>query len=289
MVEKISVILPVYNERESVKGIIDKIFDVMKTVAPFEIIVVDDGSTDDTSDLIKDMVGIRLIRHPQNIGNGAAVKTGIRNASGDIVVLMDADGQHNPADIPQLLKFIPQYDMVVGARIGKSKGAYHRRFANTIYNIFASYLTQTKILDLTSGFRVIKKDVVKNFLYLLPNTFSYPTTITLAVLKAGFSVKYQPIELSLGLSKSKIKLFSDGARFFAIMLRMAVLFKPLRVFLPISLFLFASGFIYGVYIFYLYHQFSNLTMFFILTSILVFLMGLISEQIVSLRFEKGNC
>ena len=223
---KVSIILPTYNEEGNIAGIIRSISETKNR--DYEIIVVDDGSTDETAKIAK-VEGANVISHPYNIGNGAAIKTGIRNAKGDIVVLMDGDGQHNPADIPRLLEHIDKYDMVVGARTGDSHSSFSRRLANQIYNIFASYVTSFKIDDLTSGFRAIKKEVALKFLYLLPNTFSYPTTITLAFLKAGKSIKYVPIKTLERKGKSKIQPVNDGIRFLLIITKIATIFSPFRI------------------------------------------------------------
>jgi len=281
----ICVVIPVYNEENIIGDLVTGIKETMKDKA--EIIVVDDGSSDGTAKKAED-AGAVVIRHPYNKGNGAAIKTGIRKAKGDIVVLMDGDGQHNPEDIPKLLESMNDYDMVVGARSGKSETSFHRNIANKIYNLFATYLTHVKIMDLTSGLRAVKRDVAMKFLYLFPNTFSYPTTSTLALIKAGYSVKYVPIKTYKRSGKSKISLFKDGVRFILIMLKIATLFSPFRVFFPISLVIFFTGLVYSLYMLTFRHRFTNMSMLLLVTGVLVFLMGLIAEQVALLRMERSE-
>ena len=285
----ISVVIPAYNESEIIGKLIGELkIELNNNKNDYEIIVVDDGSKDSTG-IVAESAGAKVISHPNNIGNGAAVKTGVRNAIGDFIVLMDGDGQHNPRDIKKLLDFIPRYDMVIGARVDKKSGSKHRNLANTIYNILASYLTHFKVVDLTSGFRIIKKEIILKFLYLLPNTFSYPSTITLALLRSGYSLKYVPVIVNKRVGKSKINLFIDGVRFLIIMMKISTLFSPLRIFIPMSTIFFGIGtwhFIYKVSI--LGEKYTEFTIFIFIISILIFLLGLISEQIAQLRYERSN-
>lgn len=280
----ISVILPAYNEERVVSEVISKI---KKLELECEILVVDDASTDGTAKVASD-AGARVIRHPYNKGNGASIKTGLREAMGDIVVMMDADGQHNPEDIPPLVKDIGEYDMIVGARGKGSQGSFHRNAANKIYNIFATYLCGVKILDLTSGFRAVKKDIAKKFMYLFPNGFSYPTTITMSLIKAGYNVKYVPIDVSRRVGVSKIRVLKDGIRFFIIMFRIGTLFKPIKVFLPTSFLCILFGLGYYVYTFLVFHRFTNMSLLLFISGINIFLLGLIAEQIAQLRFDRSE-
>lgn len=281
---KISVILPAYNEGENLKQVLPKIYDVLGHDT--EIIVVDDASSDNTFSVAQEL-GVKVIRNPYNMGNGAAVKRGIRAASNEDVVLMDADGQHLSEEIPKLLKDLENYDMVVGARIGNSSQLWWRRLANRIYNSFASYVSGIKIEDLTSGFRAFRKSKAIKFLYLLPNTFSYPSTLTLSFLKASYPVNFIPVKvLPREKGKSKINLINDGFRFLVIILKIAVFFSPLKVFLPISLFSFSLGVINYVYTFIRYHSFTNMSALLMTTSVIIFMLGLISEQIAHLRLER---
>jgi glycosyltransferase involved in cell wall biosynthesis len=283
----LSVIIPAYNEEQVIGSLLQALKQALDDYQPgYEVLVVDDGSTDNTGRIIA-TAGVRVITHPYNLGNGAAIKTGIRNAKGEVLVLMDADGQHDPRDIPRLVEYIPQYDMVIGSRLGEGcQGALHRRLANKVYNLLATYITQHQIVDLTSGFRVIKRDIARKFVYLLPNTFSYPTTITLAMIKAGYSLKFVPIAVNKRIGKSKIRLWRDGMRFFLIMLKVATLFSPFRVFLPISLVSFVTGIVYGSYMIIQHQHFSNMILLLLITAVLVFLLGLIAEEINMLRFER---
>ncbi|MFH1202131.1 MAG: glycosyltransferase family 2 protein [Candidatus Omnitrophota bacterium] len=280
---QITIIIPVLNEEENISELIKGI----KTVSSGddEILVIDDGSEDNTAKIVKEL-NVRVISHPYNMGNGAAVKTGIRIAKGEILVLLDGDSQHNPADIPRLLEHIDKYDMVVGARTDDSSTSFQRKLANKIYNLFASYVSSFKIEDLTSGFRVVKKEVALKFLYLLPNTFSYPTTITLAFLKSGRGIKYIPIKTRLRKGKSKISPFKDGVKFLLIITKIATLFSPFRIFLPVSLFFFALGAGYYGYTYFNFHRFTNMSALLIMTSIIIFMMGLVSEQIAQLRLDR---
>lgn len=280
----ISVIIPACNEEKIIGEVIGNIKSLNLDC---EILVIDDGSTDNTKE-VAETSGARVIQHPYNIGNGASVKTGARNAQGKILITMDGDGQHNPEDIPGLIKEIGRYDMVVGARSNGSQSSFHRNLANKIYNLFSSYLTFCNIQDLTSGFRAIKRDVMMKFLYLLPNTFSYPTTITLALIKAGHRVKYIPIETKARVGTSKIRIFDDGLRFFLIILKIAALFSPFKVFFPISFLIFMAGMTYGSYMIILQHHFSNMVLLLLLTGILIFLLGLVAEQIAMLRMERSE-
>jgi glycosyltransferase involved in cell wall biosynthesis len=280
----LSIIVPVYNEEAVIEAVAREILD--RLGEQDELLVVDDGSTDRTAELAL-KAGARVVSHPYNMGNGAAVKTGIRNGRGDVFVFMDGDGQHDPGEIHDLAGLIGAYDMVVGARAGFD-GAMHRNLANGIYNFFASYITGRKIADLTSGFRAIKAGVARKFAYLLPNTFSYPTTITLALMRAGRSVKYHPITVSPRVGRSKIRLFTDGPRFFIIIFRIAVLFSPLRIFIPVSAAVFLAGLLYYAYTFFTSHRFTNFSQLMMVASILFFLLGLISEQIALLRFDRSD-
>ena len=280
----ISVILPAYNEEKNIAGLVRKIKSILKENA--EVLVIDDASSDNTSQLAAE-AGAKVIRHPYNLGNGAAVKTGLRQAKGDVVVLMDADGQHNPEDIPKLLSYIGEYDMVIGSRSKRSPQSFWRKAANFIYNRFASYVSGKKIMDLTSGFRAMKKKAACCYLHLLPNTFSYPSTLTLSFIKSGRPVKFVEIEVQKRKSgKSKINLLSDGARFFLIITKIAVLFSPLKVFLPLVLVLFFTGILYYAYTFSHYHRFTNMSALLLMSAVIIFMLGLVSEQIAFLRMEN---
>jgi glycosyltransferase involved in cell wall biosynthesis len=285
----ISIVIPAYNEAEVVGRIVAQIHNILQTQGEtYEIIVIDDGSEDKTS-LIADQAGAKVLKHPYNIGNGAAVKTGIRHAEGNVIVMLDGDGQHDPADIPRLLANIGPYDMVVGARTSDSETGIHRDLANKLYNLLATYVCGKKIEDLTSGFRAIKADIARSFVYLLPNKFSYPTTITLAVVRSGHSLAYIPINTSRRVGKSKIKLLQDGSRFLLIILKIATFFSPLKVFVPASIFMFLLGFGYGLFkVVVLGARYGPTSAMLMTMSILVFLVGLVSEQIAHLRFDRSE-
>ena len=278
----VTVLLPAFNEELIIGDTVKRILDLFPD---FEVLVVDDGSTDNTLKVAMD-AGANVWPHPYNIGNGAAIKSGLRIAKGEWVVMMDADGQHKPEDIARLLEFKDTHDMVVGARSRKSKTSLHRDIANEIYNWFASYVTKFKVEDLTSGFRVVHVGTVRQFLYLLPNTFSYPSTLTMAYLRSGRSVKYIPIETACRVGKSKIRIFQDGTRFFLIIAKIATLFSPFRVFLPVSLMLFVAGCTHYIFTYLTQGRFTNMSALLINSSLIVFLMGLISEQISQMRYDK---
>ena len=281
--KKISVVIPAYNEEGSIGEIVKR---VRSLIPESEIIVVDDGSEDATARIARDS-GAIVCSHPYNIGNGAAIKSGIRTATGDILVFMDADGQHDPADIEVMISYFPDYDMVVGARSGGDQASMGRAIGNKVYNWFASYVTKFDVRDLTSGFRAIKTEIARSFLYLLPNTYSYPTTITLGVLRNGNSVKYMPIRTQKRTQgKSQIRLFQDGVRFFMIITRIATLYSPMRVFLPVSFTLFMLGLMRYVYTLITEGRFTNMSALFFVSSITIFMMSLISEQICQMRYER---
>lgn len=279
---EVTVLMPAFNEEGAIANTIKR---VKELYPDFEILVIDDGSTDNTVQEAMD-AGANVYPHPYNMGNGAAIKTGLRTARGDWVLMMDADGQHSPEDIASLLEHKDRYDMVVGARTKDSQTKIHRDIANKIYNWFASYVTSFNIQDLTSGFRLVRKSVVEQFIYLLPNTFSYPTTLTMACLRNGYTVKYIPIKTRYRIGKSKIKLFKDGSRFFVIIMKVATLFSPLKLFLPISLTIWMIGLCYYFLTYYRYGTFTNMSALLFSTSVITFLMGLISEQISQMRFDK---
>jgi glycosyltransferase involved in cell wall biosynthesis len=282
---EISIVIPVFNEAPNLGALLDRIQSLH--LPSVEVIVVDDGSTDGSSE-IAERSGIRVIRHPYNIGNGAAIKTGIRAASGKLLVLMDGDGQHRPEDIPKLLAESGRYHMVVGARAKGSKLRFHRYAANIAYNAFASYVAKFKVEDLTSGFRVLSRKDASRFIDLLPNTFSYPSTLTLAFLRSGLTVKYVPIQTLYRSGESKISLVADGIRFFMIITKIATLFSPFRIFLPVSAFFFFTGIGYYLYTYITEHRFTNMSVLLLTTAVIIFMLGLVSEQITLLRMEQRS-
>jgi len=279
-----SIILPAKNEAASLKILLPK----LTQAHPYaEIIVVNDGSTDDTLFICEDN-DISVVSHPYSMGNGAAIKTGARHATGEILVFMDADGQHKPEDINRLLHKLDEgYDMVVGARNKSSQASLARSLANGLYNKLASYVTSRPIQDLTSGFRAARADKFKEFLYLLPNGFSYPTTSTMAFFRAGYAVTYLPIEAPKRIGKSHINIMRDGVRFILIIFKVGTLYSPLKLFLPVSLFTFSVGFSYYLYTYIGSGRFPNMTALMFTTAMLMFFMGLISEQITALMYKES--
>jgi glycosyltransferase involved in cell wall biosynthesis len=280
---EISIIIPVFNEAGRLLELLNNIRTLQ--LASSEIIVIDDGSTDGSADEAM-AGGANVIRHPYNIGNGAAIKSGIRAARGRLLVLMDGDGQHRPEDIPKLIAESRNYHMVVGARAKGSKRRFHRYAANVVYNLLASYVTRFKVKDLTSGFRLLSRVDALRFIDLLPNTFSYPTTLTLAFLRSGLTVKYVPIQTLYRAGQSKISLVTDGIRFLLIITKIATLFSPFRVFLPVSIFFFVGGMTNYIYTYVTTHRFTNMSVFLLTTAVIIFMLGLISEQIALLRMER---
>ena len=282
---KISIIIPAFNEAQAIGSIVSRILELYPE---FEVLVVNDGSTDDTGVIARD-AGAHVYSHPYNVGNGAAIKSGIRNASGEILVFMDGDLQHNPEDIGELLQYLPDYDMVVGARSSRDQASLGRAAGNKIYNLLASYVAKFQVSDLTSGFRAVKSNIARSFLYLLPNTYSYPTTLTLGVLRSGRSVKYIPIKIhSRKMGKSNISIFRDGVRFFMIISRICTLYSPMRIFLPVSFMLFLLGLINYIYTFIYQGRFTNMSALLFVASIIIFMMSLVSEQICQMRFDKSE-
>lgn len=280
---RLSIIIPAKNEAAIIG---DVVASVRQKCAAAEILVVNDGSEDDTA-AIAENAGAKVLTHPVSLGNGAAIKAGARVASGDILVMMDGDGQHKAEDIPSLVEKLDEgFDMAIGARDSGSHAGFGRLAANGLYNVFASMISGHRIPDLTSGFRAVRADLFKKFLYLLPNGFSYPTTITMAFLRSGYPVTFVQIETDKRTGTSHIRPVRDGLRFFAIIFKIATLYAPLKVFLPISGFFFISGIGYYAYTYLTMGRFTNMSMLIISASVIVFLIGLISEQITALTFSK---
>ena len=277
----VSVVIPAYNEAEAIGDVVS----ALRAAAPWrEILVVDDGSEDETGARAA-AAGATVVRHPYYQGNGAAVKTGIRRATGEWVLVMDGDGQHTPEEALRLLARAGDYDLVVGARPPSAQASLVRRIGNAALNRLAAYVAGHPIPDLTSGLRAARRERLREFLHLLPNGFSTPATSTLAFIKAGYSVAFEPARAGRRRGESKIRVASDGARFFLILLRIVTLFSPLRLFLPVSAAAFALGAGYAVWTVATQRHVTNSSVLLILFAAVVFLVGLVSEQIAALRFE----
>lgn len=277
----ISVVIPAFDEAGAIGSVIS---DLRSTASWHEIIVVDDGSADQTGEVAR-QAGAKVIRHPYNKGNGASVKSGIRDASGEYILIMDADGQHRASDALRLVGYLGEYDLVVGARGSSSQASAARHVGNRALNWIASYLTGRAIPDLTSGLRAARTSGLREFLHLLPNGFSTPTTTTLSFLKAGYSVRFEPIEARERRGQSKIHLVSDGTSFALILLKVITVFSPLRIFLPISAASFTLGTVYAVWTAVTQHHITNSSVLLIVLAVIIFLVGLVSEQISTLRSE----
>lgn len=281
----ISIILPAKNEAAALVDLLPRLRAAQPTA---EIIVVDDGSTDGTRVLCQEH-GVQCLSSPYSMGNGASIKRGARVASGDILVFMDADGQHSPDHVPMMLKRLAEgYDMVVGSRSWSDQAGVGRGIANTLYNRIASWMTGFKVVDLTSGFRAVRANKFREFLHLLPNGFSYPTTITMAFFRSAYAVNYLPIEVASRIGKSHIRPLRDGMRFLLIIFKIATLYSPLKLFVPAASGFFLLGLGYYVYTFVTQHRFTNMSVLLFSASVVVFLIGLVSEQITSLTYRRND-
>ena len=277
----VSIIVPAFNEEPAIAPLVEAL---RAGGAWHEIIVVDDGSSDATAERARG-AGATVVRHPYNKGNGAAVKTGIRSASGEYVLIVDGDGQHQAADAARLVSHLGEYDLVIGARSTDTQATHLRLLGNAALNWLASYLTQRTVPDLTSGFRGARRSLLREFIHLLPNGFSTPTTTTLAFIKAGYNVRFEPIEAAARVGQSKIRLARDGVKFLLIVMKIVTLFSPFRVFLPISLASFLLGAGYAAWTIATQSHITNSSVLLIMLAVIVFLVGLVSEQIAAMRFE----
>ena len=285
MGNSVSIIIPAKNEAQSIGQLIGQIQDGEWAT---EILVIDDGSTDGTGTIAEEH-GAVVIRHSYSKGNGAAIKAGARAAVGDILVFMDADGQHSASDLPRLIgRLLEGFDMVVGARQRGSQASLGRDLANRFYNTLSSFMGGHKIIDLTSGYRAARAAKFKKFLYLLPNGFSYPTTSTMAFFRAGYSVDYIPIDAARREGKSHIRPLRDGIRFLLIIFKIGTLYSPLKLFVPISFSVFLLGLSYYGYTYFTHGRFTNMSALMFTTALLVFLVGLVSEQITTLLYKDSD-
>jgi len=283
--DALSIVMPAKNEAVNLQ----KLLPLLQATLPgAELIVVNDGSTDNTVALCE-ALGVRVVSHQYSKGNGASIKSGARHASRDTVVFMDGDGQHKPADILRLYAvFCQGYDMVIGARSAATQASVGRLVANTLYNRLSSWMANQTIRDLTSGFRIVNRRKFLKFLYLLPNGFSYPTTITMSFFRAGYSVAYVDIEADKREGKSHINLLKDGMRFFLIIFKIGTLYSPLKIFVPIAAGFFGLGVAYYLYTFFNFHTFTNMSAVLFITAVIVFLIGLVSEQVTTLIYKDSE-
>jgi glycosyltransferase involved in cell wall biosynthesis len=284
---KFSIVIPAKDEEQGLAKTLPKLRELHPDA---EIIVVDDGSQDSTV-AVCDKNEVTVVSHPYSKGNGAAIKAGARAASGEYIVFMDGDGQHDPDDVARLLDSLDdRYDMVVGARGGRDDQANLARWsANSLYNMLASWMVNRKIEDLTSGFRAVNRKKFMSFLYLLPNGFSYPTTSTMAFFRAGYSVGFVPIKVSKRLGKSHISILRDGVRFFLIIFKIGTLYSPLKVYFPVALLVGGLGFLnYAIANLSSGSlRFTNMSTLLILTATIIFLIGLLSEQLTNLQYKDS--
>ena len=279
--DSVTIVVPAFNEADSIGQVVGE----LRAAASWhEVLVVDDGSTDGTGTAAGD-AGARVIRHPYNKGNGASIKTAIRAATSEWMAIVDGDGQHRPEDAVRLVARLGDYDLVVGARDPRTQATAGRRAGNALLNWLASFLTERPIPDLTSGFRAARRECLLEFLHLLPNGFSTPTTTTLAFLKAGYNVAFEPVAARSRAGTSKIRLARDGAKFLLILLKVITIFSPLRIFAPVSVVSFAVGAAYGAWNFLYHDRIPNGAVLLLMFSIIILLVGLVSEQISTLRFE----
>jgi glycosyltransferase involved in cell wall biosynthesis len=277
----VSVVVPAFNEEPAIGALVRAL---RAGGAWHEIIVVDDGSSDASSERARE-AGAIVVRHPYNKGNGAAVKTGIRRATGEFVLIVDGDGQHQAADAARIVSRLGEYDLVIGARSTGTQATHARLMGNAALNWLAGYLTGRTIPDLTSGFRGARRSQLREFIHLLPNGFSTPTTTTLAFIKAGYNVCFEPIEAAQRVGHSKIRLARDGVKFLLIAMKIVTLYSPFRVFLPVSLASFLVGAGYAAWTIVRQSHVTNSSVLLIMLAVIVFLVGLVSEQIAALRFE----
>ena len=283
--DALSIVMPAKNEAVNLQ----KLLPLLQATLPgAELIVVNDGSTDNTVALCE-ALGVRVVSHQYSKGNGASIKSGARHASRDTVVFMDGDGQHKPADILRLYAvFCQGHDMVIGARSAATQASVGRLVANTLYNRLSSWMANQTIRDLTSGFRIVNRRKFLKFLYLLPNGFSYPTTITMSFFRAGYSVAYVDMEAGKREGKSHINLLKDGMRFFLIIFKIGTLYSPLKIFVPIAAGFFGLGVAYYLYTFFNFHTFTNMSAVLFITAVIVFLIGLVSEQVTTLIYKDSE-
>ncbi|HNV53815.1 MAG TPA: glycosyltransferase family 2 protein [Pseudomonadales bacterium] len=280
--ENVSLVIPAKNEAAGLQRLLPRL---LEHVRAEQIHLVDDGSTDATAQVARQH-GVRLISHPYSMGNGAAIKSGARHATGELLLFMDADGQHDPADIPRLLEKLDEgYDMVVGARDAHSQASWGRGLANRLYNRIASYMTGQRVDDLTSGFRLVRARRFREFMHLLPNGFSYPTTSTMAFFRAGYPVGYLPIHAAARVGKSHIRPLHDGLRFLLIIFKVGTLYSPLKLFAPLAIAHFMLGAGYYLFTFLTQHRLSNMSVFMFTAAVTIFLIGLVSEQITQLLYQ----
>jgi glycosyltransferase involved in cell wall biosynthesis len=287
---RVSVIIPAYNEAKTIRDVVQEILACPAADQIAEVLVIDDGSTDGTGEDLEDLPKVRVVRQPYNKGNGAAIKTGLRMAQGDAIVVIDGDGQHPPADVPRLLEQLDRYDLVVGARGEESQTTAFRDVGNLLLRRFASFLIEREIPDLTSGFRAFKRTLALEFIHLYPNGFSFPSTITLAFIASGYSVGFLPyhsLRRKPG-TKSKIHPFSDGARFLMLITRLVTLFNPMRVFLPVSVFMALIGLAITIRNLLVFEEFSVGGVLFLIVGINVFFFGLVVDQLATLRLAVGR-
>jgi glycosyltransferase involved in cell wall biosynthesis len=279
--DSVTIVVPAFNEGASIGPVVTE----LRAAASWhDVLVIDDGSTDGTG-RAAEAAGARVIRHPYNKGNGASVKTAIRAATSEWIAIVDGDGQHRPEDTVRLIAPLGEYDLVVGARDSATQATVGRRAGNAVLNWLASYLTERPIPDLTSGFRAARRECLQEFIHLLPNGFSTPTTTTLAFLKAGYNVAFEPIAARPRVGTSKIRFASDGAKFLLILLKVITIFSPLRIFAPVSALAFAIGSAYGAWNFIYHSRIPNGAVLLLMFAIIIMLVGLVSEQISTLRFE----